>query len=208
MLLSHVHCRSAGVRTSSARSRIPMFLRPRLTFRLALLGLLAALTPAITRAQTYTENPPLPTLAPTQINNPLLAQLLGFGEIEVLDDLPSYEEAGDQPLSLRLISMPGDNDACVPETDVSVCNSRYYLVVISDSVAPGAAVFEVGQVGEVTDVLWLAPPDAQHVRIHLEVRRYPESVLEENPALKAKQEAKRYTLVAGLTSLHVQEEQR
>ncbi|HET6567469.1 MAG TPA: hypothetical protein VFG50_05850 [Rhodothermales bacterium] len=183
-----------------------MTLRFLALFTLVLCGLVPTFTSTVARAQTYTSNPPLKTLSPVKVDDPLLARLLGFGEIEVLDDLPSYEEEGDQPLALRLVSMPGDNDACVPDTDVPICNSLYYLVVISESRAPQASVFVMGEIGEIADVRWLSPPDEQHVRIRFEARRYPADVLEENPALQSEQEVKRYTAIAGPTSLQVLEE--
>jgi len=87
------------------------------------------------------------------IKNDLLVEILTKSEVEELK--PPSPTAGAN--FLRLYSMEGElGDNCAPEAETEItCSFKYYLAVNSGDLGVSGAVYDLGEVGEITKVEWL-----------------------------------------------------
>ena len=127
------------------------------------------------------------TLKSTPLEDPVLIEVLNGAEMRELNRLPG---ASHSSLALRLYSV-GHSGTCVEETEW-VCSYHYVLAVSEYGEAPAEAAFDLGEVGELTNISWLKSNEPFHVLLSVTVRNYPTHAVKQNPALKP--QSKRYTL--------------
>ena len=73
---------------------------------------------------------------------------------------------------------------CEPETETEVtCSFRYFLAVSDGSLGVSGNVYDLGEVGEITDVRWLESADSNVDKLRLEISNYPTHAFEHNPKL-------------------------
>lgn len=116
------------------------------------------------------------------IQNELLVEILNDSEMKKLaPPLPKHPN-----LFLRLYSI-GELGTCAPEVEKEVtCSVRYYLAVSDGSLGVAGTVYDLGEVGEITDVKWLESSDSNIDKLRLEISNYPNHAFELNPKLKRK----------------------
>ena len=116
------------------------------------------------------------------IKNALLVDILNNAEMTELDgpgSAPSH-------YVMRLYSI-GELGDCEPATETEVtCSLRYYLSVNGSSLGVPGAVFDLGEVGEITKIERLPSPNAEDDRLRLEISNYPARAFENNPNLVKK----------------------
>lgn len=144
------------------------------------------------------------------VGNDLLVKILNLSEMKELKP----PRPTDSNFFLRLYSLDDmSNDEensleyCTPgvETEV-VCGYRYFLAVHDGSLGVSGAVYDLGQVGEITKIEWLASPDSKFARLLLEITNYPRHAFELNPKLEKK--TKNFVLDISLNSLKIDEVKR
>lgn len=113
------------------------------------------------------------------IKNALLVEILNDSEMkELAPPLPKLPN-----LFLRLYSI-GELGDCTPEAETEVtCSFRYYLAVSDGSLGVQGNVYDLGEVGEITDVRWLESADSNVEKLRLEISNYPAHAFEYNPKL-------------------------
>lgn len=158
-------------------------------------------------------------------NKPIENELL----VEILNNSQKKELAPPLPkrsnFFLRLYSI-GEFGTCAPEVEKEVtCSIRYYLAVSDGSLGVPGTVYDLGEVGEITQVEWLedsksnvekvnegnASDVIQFVensgrridRLKLEISNYPAHAFELNPKLIRK--SKIVELEISLNSLKIKE---
>jgi len=116
------------------------------------------------------------------IKNALLVKILNDGLMEELK--PPSPAAS--PYFLRLYSI-GELGDCAPEVETEVtCSHRYYLAVTDGSLGVPGAIYELGEVGEISKIEWLETSDLNIARLRLEISNYPKAIFEYNPKLVRK----------------------
>ncbi len=104
------------------------------------------------------------------IKNDLLVEILNDSEMQELKK-PSPPTS---PFFLRLYSIKELGDDCAPEVETEVaCNIRYYLAVTDGSLGVPRAVYNLGEVGEITKIQWLESSNQDIARLRLEISNYP-----------------------------------
>ena len=136
------------------------------------------------------------TLKSSRINSPVLEQILNYGNVKELNSSPLTP---DQDLRLRLHSVPQEG-RCVQDTHV-VCKHHYYLAVSTFQEGLGEAVYDLGEVGEISGVEWLPLKKELTASLRLRVTNYPEHVFDWNKALVKAQ--KLYEIEVSLDKLSV-----
>lgn len=158
-------------------------------------------------------------------NKPIQNELL----IEILNDSQMKELAPPLPKHsnyfLRLYSI-GELGTCAPEVETEVtCSFRYYLAVSDGSLGVLGKVYDLGEVGEITDVKWIEDsqnnvdksddgntsgvikfrvnPKTGVDRLRLEIANYPTHAFELNTKLSRK--SKIVELEVSLDSLKIKE---
>lgn len=113
------------------------------------------------------------------INNKLLVEILNDSEMkELAPPLPKHSN-----FFLRLYSI-GELGTCEPETETEVvCSFRYYLAVSDGGLGVPRTVYDLGEVGEITDIKWLENSDSNFDNLRLEISNYPTDAFEHNPKL-------------------------
>ena len=116
------------------------------------------------------------------IQNELLVKILNDSQMkELKPPLPKHSN-----FFLRLYSI-GDSGICAPEAETEVtCSFRYYLAVSDGGLDVPGTVYDLGEVGEITDVKWLESFDSNVDKLRLEISNYPTHAFELNPKLKRK----------------------
>ncbi len=118
------------------------------------------------------------------VKNELLVKILNDSEMKELEPPSPTARAN----FLRLYSMEGElGDNCAPEAETEItCSFKYYLAVNSGDLGVSGAVYDLGEVGEITKVEWLQNSNRDFDRLRLEISNYPEFVFEYNPKLVRK----------------------
>lgn len=131
-------------------------------------------------------------LSNERIKDELLIEILNNAKITELEPPRAIQSR----LFLRLFAI-GELGTCEPETETEVeCSVRYYLAVSNGDLGVAGSVFYLGEVGEISKIIWLEPPDQNVARLRLEVLNYPEAVFRHVPNL-----TKRSRVVEVLVSL-------
>lgn len=113
------------------------------------------------------------------VKNELLVEILTESEMKVFD--PPFPKINS--LYLRLYSI-GVLDDCAPEVETEVtCSFKYYLTANSGDLGVSGAVYDLGEVGEITKLEWLENSDRDFARLKLEISNYPELAFRDNPKL-------------------------
>ena len=133
------------------------------------------------------------------IQNELLIEILNDSEMkELAPPLPKHSN-----FFLRLYSI-GELGTCAPEVETEVtCSFKYYLAVSDGGLGVPRKVYDLGEVGEITDVKWLENSNSDVDKLRLEVSNYPTHAFELNPKLKRK--SKILELEVSLDSLKIRE---
>ena len=107
------------------------------------------------------------------VANPLFVEFLHYG---LSDDLNHSPPVGsDEPrLSLHIIPREGN---CLPDSHY-VCSNHYYLAVNSFQVGIEAVVYDLGEVGEISDIEWLMPNQPETARLRIRVTNFPREYFE------------------------------
>ncbi len=88
------------------------------------------------------------------------------------DDLPlAFRELG-----LRLYAVPKEGN-CLLDGHY-VCSHHYYLAVTSFQLGIDAAVYDLGEVGEISDIEWLMPNQPLTARLRIRVTSLPRDYFE------------------------------
>ena len=153
----------------------------------------------------YVENPPHKKLEPSIIRKNKLVAVLAMGKLQKLNALKSFNALKRKNLILtaRLYSIGGTtNFGCIPESHFT-CTKKYYLTVYSTELPHETAAFELGEVGEINDIVWLKPDRTGQVHFKFSVFSYSQFILEYNPQLKSKQKKYEYELWATTKTIKV-----
>ena len=153
----------------------------------------------------YVENPPHKKLEPSIIRKNTLVAVLAMGEVQNLNTLKSFNALKQNNLILtaRLYSILGTaNRGCIPESHFP-CTRKYYLTVYSSELPHETAAFELGEVGEIKNIVWLKPDNIGQVHFKFSVFSYSQFSLEYNPQLKSKQKKYEYELWATTKNIKV-----
>jgi hypothetical protein len=131
------------------------------------------------------------------IKNELLVEILNDSEMkELKPPLPKHSN-----FFLRLYSI-GELGTCAPEVETEVtCSFRYYLAVSDGGLGVPRTVYDLGEVGEITNVKWLENADSNVDKLRLEISNYPTHAFELNPKLK--RETRIVELDVSLSSLKI-----
>jgi len=121
------------------------------------------------------------------IRDSLLVSVLNSGELQNLDSVGPDE---DPQLAIRLYRMAREG-SCVEETHW-VCSYRYIMAVSEYDELPNRAVFDLGEVGEIRNIRWLASTRPDQALWEVEVQNYPAHAVKQNPKLVVRM--KRYRL--------------
>lgn len=131
------------------------------------------------------------------VNNALLAEILNNSQMKELTP-PSPKLPN---LFLRLYSI-GVSGTCEPDTETEViCSFRYYLAVNDGSLGVSGVVYDLGEIGEITEIQWLDSPDSNIDKLRIEISNYPTQAIKHNPKLVRK--TRSVDLDVSLTSLKV-----
>jgi hypothetical protein len=141
------------------------------------------------------------------IENEFLVKILNLSEMKELKP----PRPTDSNFFLRLYSLDDiSNDAensleyCTPEVETEVvCGFRYFLAVHDGSLGDSGAVYDLGQVGEITKIKWLKKSNSDFDRLQLEVTNYPAHAFKLNPKLVKK--IKNFELTVNLNSLEIKD---
>lgn len=174
---------------------------------------------AVTVSCVYVHSQSQLNLKNKSIENELLVEILNNSQMkELLPPLPKHSN-----LFLRLYSI-GEFGTCAPEVEKEVtCSIRYYLAVNDGSLGVLGKVYDLGEVGEITNVKWLEEPksnidkpdDSSGViqfaknsndgidRLRLEITNYPTYAFKLNPKLIKK--SKFVDLEVSVDSLKIRE---
>lgn len=94
---------------------------------------------------------------------------------------------------LRLYSTEGKKwadteDYCAGSAEVEIyCSYHYFLSVGVGSLGVPGAVYDLGEVGEISKIEWLETPDSDDfVRLRVEINNYPQLAFKYNPKLVKK----------------------
>jgi hypothetical protein len=136
------------------------------------------------------------TIAPVRIRSPLLVEILNHASVQ---DLNSESGERDQQLHLRLYSVPKEGD-CIQDSHY-VCSHHYYLAVSTYEEGLGEAAYDLGEVGEISDIQWSRPDDQLSARLRITVSNYPKEYFKHNQTLIKRE--KRYELKITLERLSV-----
>ena len=113
------------------------------------------------------------------INNALLVEILNNSQMKELK--PTRPRQSN--FFLRLYSI-GELGTCEPETETEVvCSFKYYLAVSSGDLGVSGVVYDLGEVGEITDVQWLENSNNKIDKLRLEISNYPAQSFEHNSKL-------------------------
>ena len=113
------------------------------------------------------------------IKNELLVEILTESEMKVFD--PPFPKINSLYLKLYSIGLLGD---CAPEVETEVtCSFKYFLTASSGDLGVSGAVYDLGEVGEITKLEWSENSDRDFARLRLEISNYPELVFRDNPKL-------------------------
>ena len=104
----------------------------------------------------------------SRIKSPRLVEILNYGFVRELSSDPPKPE---QELRLRLYAVPKEGN-CLLDTHV-VCSHHYYLAVSSFEEGAGEAVYDLGEVGEISNIQWLKANKPWEARLRLTVTNYP-----------------------------------
>lgn len=118
------------------------------------------------------------TLSIRPVQEPLLADLLLHGE-DVTRRIKGFQPATIETLKLYQLGQEGD---CYSETH-SLCSYQYFLVVSGGYGLP-SAVYDLGNVGEISSI---QATSGKSLRLDLTVLNYPSFVLNDRPDLKREQ---------------------
>src|SRR5262245_30083694 len=138
-------------------------------------------TTAATQATTLPTDPIPDSVGSTRvlsdrIQDDRLAWILGYAAARSLDSLPFAHEQG---IYLRLYAVPAEG-RCVEETH-AVCAYRHYLAAIGDGEGIPPAVFDLGWLGQISDIQWLPRNEGQAYglgRLKIEVVNFPPHVFQ------------------------------
>jgi len=163
-------------------------------YKFFLAGLFLGLT-CIASPQTRIQ-PDHTSLKSERVTIPQLVEILNYGSSrEISHDPPLPEEE----LRLRLHAVPKEGN-CVSDTH-SVCSHRYYLAVSAFEDGLPAVVYDLGEVGEMSNIQWLKSERPQTVRLRVLVTNYPVEYFKLNSKLLRKEQA--YELEVSLTRLTI-----
>lgn len=141
------------------------------------------------------------------IENELVAKILNLSEMKEVKP----PRLTDSNFFLRLYSLndisnneENSLDYCTPEVETEiVCGYRYFLAVHSGDLGFSGAVYDLGQVGEITKIEWLKKSSSNFDRLQFEVTNYPAHAFKLNPKLIKK--AKKFELTVAMDSLKIKE---
>lgn len=160
---------------------------------LAVIGLFIAFLSVCVQAQARLE------LKNKTVKDNLLVEILNDSEMKELE--PPAPTGSTVFLRLFSIGEPGD---CAPEAETEVtCSIRYYLAVSDGGLGVPRAVYDLGEVGEITKLDWLKNSKSDVARLRLQISNYPETAFKYNPKLVRK--TKVVELYAGINSLQIRE---
>lgn len=141
------------------------------------------------------------------IKNDLLAKILNLSQMKELK--PPRPTDGNFFLRLYSLDDISNNEEnsleyCTPEVETEiVCGFRYFLAVHEGGFGSSGAVYDLGQVGEITKIEWLKKSNEDFDRLRLEVTNYPAHAFKLNPKLVKK--TKKFELIVNLDSLEIKE---
>jgi hypothetical protein len=136
------------------------------------------------------------SLSSIRLGNPQLVEILNYAVSQVLNREPPAPE---QELRLKLYAVPKEGD-CLPDSHY-VCSRHYYLAVSSFEEGFGAVVYDLGEVGEISDIQWLKPNQQQTARLRLRVTNFPVEYFSLNDKLPKREQM--YELEVALNRLTV-----
>lgn len=173
-------------------------MKKRIALKASLLFIAFGLMVGTAFAQTEKQTSPNDKISITakRITSPKLVEILNYGHVRELNKLPSGK---DQSLNLRLYAVPIEG-SCVPDTHV-VCSHHYYLAVHTFEEGLGESVFDLGEVGESDDIIWLDHKKDLTANIKITVNNYSNIGFEMNKALAKRQ--RKYELAINLESISV-----
>ena len=147
--------------------------------------LLAALVPAGADAQTM--------LSARPVADSMLVLLLNDGQEVPIGD------RDESPYLIPRLYAVAQEGKCVEDTHM-ICTHRYFLAVAEDGVAADQAVFDLGEVGEITSARVMANR-GQDIRLRVVVANYPRHVFRYTRRLVREERA--YLIHLGLDSLRI-----
>ncbi len=129
-------------------------------------------------------------LSSKRIDSELLVKILNLSQMKELKPPRPVESV----FFLRLYSLDDisndeddSSEYCTPEVETEViCGYRYFLAVHDGSLGVTGAVYDLGEVGEITKIEWLKNPDRNFTRLRLEISNYPIHAFKLNPKLVKK----------------------
>lgn len=129
-------------------------------------------------------------LSSKRIDNELLVKILNLSQMKELKP----PRPVDSIFFLRLYSLDDisndeddSSEYCTPEVETEViCGYRYFLAVHDGSLGVPGAVYDLGEVGEITKIEWLKSPEQNFARLRLEISNYPIHAFKLNPKLVKK----------------------
>src|SRR5262245_38300720 len=127
------------------------------------------------------------TLKNTRLTAPRLVEILNHGIVQELNKLTGGER---QELTLRLWQIPKEGD-CMPDTHY-VCSYHYYLAAAPHEEGFEGAVYDLGELGEISDIQWQQSDVSDTVQLSMRVTNYPREYLRDNKKLVIRE--KRYLL--------------
>ena len=130
--------------------------------------------------------------------NPQFVEFLNYGFSVDLNHSPPVSST--EPwLSLHGVPKEG---SCLPGSHY-VCSNHYYLAVDSAQLGIEPVVYDLGEVGEISDIEWLMPNQPETARLRIRVTNFPREYFDLNDNLPRRERV--YELEAGLNRLTVRD---
>ena len=105
--------------------------------------------------------------------NPQFVEFLNYGFSVDLNHSPPVSST--EPwLSLHGVPRIGN---CLPGSHYS-CSNHYYLAVDSGQLGIAPVVYDLGEVGEISDIEWLRPNQPETARLRIRVTNFPREYFE------------------------------
>lgn len=113
-----------------------------------------------------------------RIRSQPLVEILNYAHVR---DLKPELGSRQQDLRLRLYAIPKEGD-CMPDSHY-VCSHHYYLAVRPYEEGLGEAVYDLGEVGEISQIQWLNPDSEMKARLRITVTNFPKEYFTSNKTL-------------------------
>ncbi len=111
-----------------------------------------------------------------------LEKAIAYGSIQELNNINPKVEKN---LLVRLYESPIYSENCFKETH-GICHYRYFLSVSTFDEYPEVNIYNIKQVGEISEIKWLNKQSSDYAEIKFTFNKYTKAALNNNSSLKNK----------------------